>query len=418
MTVWRWFRDRAWVGVGPTLVLPLVWIPVALLAARNIPAFVPVVRPLDALGVALIVLGPLFLVVRRALPREVLVGCAVVLLVYLGFGYAFGPVAVPSLIALAHAVQEGHRRFAYAVTGGTVALGLVLQATVRGGIVSWEATLALLAWLSAYVAGCELWRARHERRAQARAAREETERRQAGEERLRIARELHDLLGHHVSLINVQAGVALYLLDSDPEQARRALAVIKDSSGDLLREMRSTLGVLRGIDEEPPRAPTAGLAALDRLVADNEAAGLSVTVAGTAGPLPAGVDLAAYRIVQESLTNVRKHAGAAHAAVRLDRRPDALRIVVDDDGRGPAGPRGSAGGRRSVGAEASPRGSGPSGSPGGRGSVADTVVAGTGLVGMRERAAALGGTLVTGPAPGGGFRVEAVLPLTPAPEET
>ncbi|WP_181781144.1 sensor histidine kinase, partial [Pseudonocardia pini] len=297
MTV-QGFRERAWRGVGPNLVLPLVWIPIALVAARNIPNFVPDQRPLDAVGIALIVLGPLLLVVRFALPRAVLLGCAAVLLVYLGLGYAFGPVVVPSLVAVAQVVAIGDRRLAYGATVAAVAVGLLLQVTVRGGVVSWEGTLTLLAWLSAYVAGCELWRARQERRAQARAAREETERRQAGEERLRIARELHDVLGHHVSLINVQAGVALYLIDEDPEQARRALATIKDASGDLLREMRSTLGVLRGIDEEPPRAPTAGLGVLDRLVADNETAGLPVDATVAAPDLPPTVDLAAYRIVQ------------------------------------------------------------------------------------------------------------------------
>jgi signal transduction histidine kinase len=371
-----WFREHAWRSVGHTLLLPLVWIPIAFVAARNIPQWVPLQRPLDAVGVVLIVLGPLFLLVRRALPREVLVGCAVVLLVYLGLGYAFGPVAVPSLIALAQAIQAGYRRFAYTVTVATVGIGLLLQATVRSGVVSWEGTGLLLAWLAAYVAGCELWRARVDRLAQARAAREETARRQAGEERLRIARELHDLLGHHVSLINVQAGVALYLMDSDPEQARGALATIKDSSGELLREMRSTLGVLRGVDEEPPRAPTAGLAVVDRLVADNEAAGLAVALEVDAPALPASVDLAAFRIVQESLTNVRKHAGATRAEVRIVAAHGELLILVEDDGRGAAG-----------------------------------TVPGNGLVGMRERAAALGGTLVHGPAPGGGFRIEARLPL-------
>jgi signal transduction histidine kinase len=370
-----WFREHAWRGVGHTLLLPLVWIPIALVAARNIPQWVPLQRPLDALGIVLIVVGPLFLLVRRALPREVLVGCAVVLLVYLGLGYAFGPVVVPSLIALAEAIRAGYRRFAYAVTVAAVGLALLVQATLRGGVVSWEGTGLLLAWLAAYVAGCELWRARAERLAQARAARAETERRQAGEERLRIARELHDLLGHHVSLINVQAGVALYLMDQDPEQARGALATIKESSGELLREMRTTLGVLRGVDEEPPRTPTAGLAVLDRLVADNEAAGLPVSLAVDVPTLPAGVDLAAYRIVQESLTNVRKHAGASRATVSITADPGELRILVQDDGNGSTG------------------------------------APGNGLVGMRERAAALGGTLVHGPAPGGGFRVEARLPL-------
>ena len=382
LDLWRWFRERAWHGVGPTLVLPLACIPVTLVAARNAPPWSapwPTAHPLGGLGVLLVVLGALFLLVRRALPREVLVGCAVVLLVYLGLGYPFGPVVVPSLVALAEAVAAGHRRFAYPVLGATVAVGVVLQVTLRG-VFSWEGALAALAWLSAYVAGCELWRARQERRAQARAAAAETERRQAGEERLRIARELHDVLGHHVSLINVQAGVALYLLDDDPQQARRALSTIKAASGDLLREMRSTLGVLRGIDEEPPRAPTAGLAALDRLVADNAAAGLPVETEVDAPDLPAGVDLAAYRIVQEALTNVRKHAGASLATVRVWREGRVLRIVVEDDGRGAPVP-------------------------------ADARRAGAGLVGMRERATALGGIVEYGTGPRGGFRVEAEIPV-------
>ncbi|MYW75246.1 sensor histidine kinase, partial [Pseudonocardia sp. SID8383] len=116
---------------------------------------------------------------------------------------------------------------------------------------------------------------------------------------------LHDVLGHHVSLINVQAGVALYLMDDDPEQARSALTEIKRASRDLLREMRSTLGVLRGVDEQAPRAPTPGLDRLDALLDEVRAAGLPVRrgTGGTPRPLPTGVDLAAYRIVQESLTN-------------------------------------------------------------------------------------------------------------------
>jgi signal transduction histidine kinase len=375
-----WFRDRAWRSATQTLLLSLVWIPVSIVAALNVPEFVPVARRLDAPGVALLVIGPLFLVVRRAFPREVLVGCATVLLVYLALGYPFGPVVVPSLVALAEAIGRGHRRIAYVTTVVAVLAGLAIQVALRGGLAGLDGRIGWLAWLAAYVAGCELWRARTERRAQARAAREETARRQAGEERLRIARELHDVLGHHVSLINVQAGVALYLLDDDPEQARRALATIKDASRDLLREMRSTLGVLRGIDEEPPRAPTAGLGMLDRLVADNEAAGLAVTTSVDAEvrALPPSVDLAAYRIVQEGLTNVRKHAGAGRALVTVTATDGALRVVVDDDGAGP---------------------------PAGAGEV------GTGLVGMRERATALGGTLTHGRAPGGGFRVAAVLPL-------
>ncbi|MFC5946949.1 sensor histidine kinase [Pseudonocardia lutea] len=369
---------RSWQSVPHTVLTPAAWLVVGVVAALNASRFVPTARPVDALGIALLVLGPLLLVVRRAHPPAVLIGCVAVLLVYLGLGYPFGPVVVPSLVALAEAILRGHRRVAYVTTAVAVLAGLAIQVAWRGGPAGLEGRVGWLAWLAAYVAGCELWRARTERRAQARAAREETARRQAGEERLRIARELHDVLGHHVSLINVQAGVALYLLDEDPEQARRALATIKDASRDLLREMRSTLGVLRGIDEEPPRAPTAGLAMLDRLVADNEAAGLTVETAVSAPELPPSVDLAAYRIVQEALTNVRKHAGARRAFVRVTEREGALRLVVDDDGTGPPARPGAGG---------------------------------TGLVGMRERATALGGTLAHGRAPGGGFRVEAVLPL-------
>lgn len=380
MSWWVGLLRRSWQSVPHTVLTPVAWLVVGMVAALNASRFVPTAHPVDALGIALIVLGPLLLVVRRAHPPAVLVGCTAVLLVYLALGYPFGPVVVPSLIALAEAILRGHRRVAYVTTAVAVLAGLAIQVVARGGAAGLEGRLGWLAWLAAYVAGCELWRARSERRAQAKAAREETARRQAGEERLRIARELHDVLGHHVSLINVQAGVALYLIDDDPEQARRALATIKDASRDLLREMRSTLGVLRGVDEEPPRAPTAGLGMLDRLVADNEAAGLAVTTSVDADvtALPPSVDLAAYRIVQEALTNVRTHAGAGRALVKVTAADGALRVVVDDDGAGPPERPGAGG---------------------------------TGLVGMRERATALGGTLTHGRAPGGGFRVQAVLPL-------
>ena len=195
-----------------------------------------------------------------------------------------------------------------------------------------------------------------------------------------MARDLHDSLGHHISLINVQAGVALYLMDDDPEQARTALAAIKRSSRDLLHEMRATLGVLRGVDEEPPQHSVAGLARLDELVEATRTAGLPVTVqvAGDPRELPPSVDAAAYRIMQEALTNARKHAGPARASVRLTYTEDGILMRIDDDGAGPGGhPRGASGGN--------------------------------GLPGMRERAAALGGSLTAGPRPGGGFRVDAHL---------
>jgi signal transduction histidine kinase len=190
------------------------------------------------------------------------------------------------------------------------------------------------------------------------------------------------VLAHNISLINVQAGVALHLMDEQPGQARSALEAIKQASNDALGELRSVLDVLRQGDEQPPRAPASGLASLDRLVAGAEATGLEVStrVEGTPRPLPAGTDLAAFRIVQESLTNVTRHAGPASATVLVRYGNDDLTVQVDDDGRGPAAADGAGG---------------------------------NGIRGMRERAAALGGELSAGSRPGGGFRVRARLPLDP-----
>jgi signal transduction histidine kinase len=183
-------------------------------------------------------------------------------------------------------------------------------------------------------------------------------------------------------------------MDEQPGQSRSALVAIKQASNDALGELRSVLDVLRQGDEAPPRAPASGLAHLDRLVAGAEATGLEVRarVEGTPRPLPAGTDLAAYRIVQESLTNVTRHAGPASATVLVRYGPADLTVQVDDDGRGPA----AAGG-----------GPGPIGTARGNGN---------GIRGMRERVAALGGELTTGPRPGGGFRVQAHLPLEPLEE--
>jgi signal transduction histidine kinase len=227
-----------------------------------------------------------------------------------------------------------------------------------------------------------------QRRLAAERTRAEEARRRAGEERMRIARELHDVLAHNISLINVQAGVALHLMDEQPGQSRSALQAIKQASNDALGELRSVLDVLRQGEEAPPRAPASGLAHLDSLVAGAGATGLTVRteVEGTPRPLPAGTDLAAYRIVQESLTNVTRHAGPASATVLVRYGQDNLTVQVDDDGTGPLATR--------------------TNGPGG-----------TGIRGMRERVAALGGELSAGPRPGGGFRVLARLPLDGAGEQ-
>jgi signal transduction histidine kinase len=218
--------------------------------------------------------------------------------------------------------------------------------------------------------------------------REEEMRRRAGEERLRIARELHDVLGHNISLISVQAGVALHLMDKRPEQARVALSVIRDASKDALRELRSVLDVLRQVNEEPPRSPPPGLASLSDLVSRASDAGLQVhtEVSGDLKGLPASVDLAAYRIVQEALTNVMRHSGQTSSSVHVTCNEQELTLRIDN----------------AVGKESS----------------RDGIRPGQGILGMKERATALGGMVEAGPRPDGGFRVFARLPLDGGPLST
>ncbi|MCU0262043.1 MAG: sensor histidine kinase [Ilumatobacteraceae bacterium] len=219
------------------------------------------------------------------------------------------------------------------------------------------------------------------------------------EERTRIARELHDVVAHSVSVMVVQAGAARHIAERDPVRAADALGTIEQVGRESLQELRRVLGVLRsGPDEVTGTAPQPDLGALDGLVAQCRDAGLRVDVIvdGPVRPVPAGVGLTAYRIVQESLTNVLKHAGPAAASVAVSYRPADLTVEVVDDGRGAA---------------STTRPAGSTGSTGSTGS------AGHGIVGMRERAATCGGSLVAGPRPGGGFRVRAVLPTGPIPSE-
>jgi signal transduction histidine kinase len=211
-------------------------------------------------------------------------------------------------------------------------------------------------------------------------AREAETLRRVGEERLRIAHEIHDVVAHAMTAINVQAGVAAHLLERDPGQAHDALRAIKDTSGAALQDLRATLNVLRDPSRAAPLGPASGLADLTSLTDGLRAAGVAVAVeVEPVGDVPAAVQSAAYRIVQEALTNVARHAAASSAQVTVRRAPDAVRIEVVDDG------------------------------------VAATGAAGNGVRGMRERAVALGGTLEAAPAATGGWRVRAELPLTAAP---
>jgi signal transduction histidine kinase len=224
-----------------------------------------------------------------------------------------------------------------------------------------------------------------QRAEEAERTRDEAAQRRAMEERLRIARELHDSLTHSISVISVQSGVAVHLARKRGEDVSPALLAIQEASADATRELRTTLSVLR-TDED---GDSSGLGQLDGLVERARTAGLPVTVTVT-GPrraLPPEVDQAAYRIVQEALTNVSRHAGQACAEVRLHYAPDAVEIQIDDDGNGS-----------------------------GSGSDARTAGHGLGLIGMRERVTALGGRLDTGPGNGGGFRVRAEFPARARPE--
>ncbi|MGH9228147.1 MAG: sensor histidine kinase [Acidimicrobiales bacterium] len=373
---------RWWLGIFPVLVVAILQVGGTAGAGHNQPER----WSLDALGVALLLAGPAALLARRRWPEVALAVALSAALAYWLTDYPRGPAGFPALIfALVSAVLAGRRAFAW----GTLAVGYVGFTALPPllGQESWDVgrALGLAAWLLVLGTGAEILRTRRERRAELAHVQAEEARRRASEERLLIARELHDVLAHNISLINVQAGVALHLLDERPDQARPALTAIKAASKEALGELRSVLDVLRRSGDEDgataPRAPTAGLRDLPGLVERTRTAGLDVTldVSGDARPVPAGVDLAAFRIVQEALTNVVRHAGTNGARVRLDYGDDQLTVQIDDDGAGaPAAPR-----------------DGP----------------GRGIAGMRERVQALSGSFEAGPRPGRGFRVRARFPI-------
>jgi signal transduction histidine kinase len=292
------------------------------------------------------------------------------------------------LLALYTVADSNTRRRALVI--GALAIAALAGAHVVAKPSSWLAVdnLALAAFGALAVAAGDASRIRRaymaevEQRAhRAERSREQEAWRRVTEERLRIARDLHDVLGHQLALINVQAGVADHLLGARPDQTRQALAHIRHASKTALTELRDTIGLLREPGEpDAPTEPTATLSGLDELVASFHRSGLRIRseVEGTVRPLAPAADLTAYRVVQESLTNVCKHAGTAAVRLRLCYQPGALRVVVDDNGPGP---------------------------------VEGFETGGHGITGMRERVTAVGGTLRAGPRPEGGFRVEATLPV-------
>ena len=339
------------------------------------------VRPVPWTGWVLMIVACAALALRRRYPVTVGVVTLAASMVYYPAINPDGALLVTLIIALYSLASEG-RTVAAGVIGGLAIVGSAFGEYGTDASPLGDAGMFLLvSWLVAAVAvGAGVHTSRR--------SREEALRRRAIEERLRIARELHDVLGHNISLINVQAGAALHTLSRDdgdssaPHEAAQALAAIKETSREALRELRGTLGVLRQVDEEAPTAPAPGLGRLPELADRSRAAGLAVDVEteGTPVELAPAVDLAAFRIVQEALTNVTRHAGAGRVAVRIGYGGDDVTVDVIDDGRG-AGPRAS-------------RGSG----------------SGSGIDGMRSRAEALGGRLEAADRPEGGFRVTARLP--------
>jgi signal transduction histidine kinase len=341
-------------------------------------------RAIDALAVVLVVAGPVALAFRDRWPL-VAVGVSLAAVdVYIGLGYPYGPIFLSVVVALYSAVQAGERRTTWLLAAaGYAGYAVASWADSRSDPDQGLVHLALVAgWLVGVLAVSELVRISRANAAERARVQQEDEERRRNAQRLALAQDLHDVLAHDISLINVQAGVALHLLDEHPEQARPALATIKEASRDALHELRAALDVLRRGDDAP-RTPAPTLADLDALVGAVQAGGLEVEVERDELPpgLPAEVQLAAFRIVQESLTNVSRHARATRAAVRLHGDGGRLTVEVEDDG--------------STNASAARL----------------TSTAGMGISGMRRRAEALGGTLHAGPRDGGGFRVVAVLPL-------
>lgn len=346
-------------------------------------------RTPEPFSLVLMLLGAAALVFRRRQPRAVLAVTCGLSLLELTTGEPRAPVAMCTVIALYTVAALTDRPTTWRI--GLLTMAGLTGVAMLAGPLPWYAqeNLGIFAWTGMAAAAGDAVRSRRafvdairERAERAERTREEEARRRVAEERLRIARDLHDVVAHHIALVNVQAGVAAHVMDKRPDQAKEALAHVRDASRSALNELRATVGLLRQSgDPEAPTEPAPGLAVLDELADTFRHAGLPVRVIIELGrePLAAAVDLAAYRVIQEALTNVRKHAGpGARAEVSVVRVGASVEVTVLDDGGTDA----------------------PDAEPGG----------GHGLLGMRERATALGGSCFAGPRFGGGYRVHAILP--------
>ena len=359
------------------------------------------------LGYALLIVGGLVLAVRRRWPVPVFITAALASLVYYMVGFSDGPGWIGLFVALytLTAYGDGRRSPVIAGVGITVlATGwLVAAADIEPPAAIGWVFFRIAASVMAAALG-ESVRSRHViaveanvRARQAERTREEEARSRVDAERLRIAREVHDTVAHAIAIINVHAGVTAYLLDKRPDGAREALVTIEQTSAQALHEMRAVLGVLR--DSDNGRVPHPGLGQINALTAMAGEAGLDIKldVMSSTAPLPSAVDHTAYRILQESITNVIRHVGPTRVTIALDYGTDALEVRVSDEGCQETSGEGTGGLRPPVGTV-------------NRGSAEP----GRGIVGMHERCGLLGGELTAGPRPGGGFEVKARLPLAPA----
>ena len=330
------------------------------------------------LGCTLLAAGGVALVWRRRAPVPVLAATGLCAVGYQAAG--FDVPAVAFLFAVYAAVREGHRTVTVVASVAVLAT-LPLAALASGvhdtGEAFAQARSALeIAWLVAAGAAGEALRQAERRADEAERTREETARHRADQERLHIARELHDSLTHQISVIKVQSEVAVHLARKRREPVPDALLAIREAGREATRELRATLEALRDDDKTPPH----GLDHVPELVERFRMTGMdaSLTIEGQRHGVPAAVGRTVYRIVQESLTNIARHADAATASVRIDCRPDVIAIRIDDDGK----------------------------------AVPDTApTLGVGLLGMRERVTALGGRLRAEPRGEGGFTVQAELPV-------
>ena len=382
------------------------------LAVYNVVSLIPEARQLQLPYVAflLVVLQALPLIWRRRWPVAVLVAAGIPRVIYDQLGWSFDPLPLASAIAY-YTVMDRCPTRVRVVVSAVLVFSIIRSQTLPGHNEPYDFFVVALQFAVAATLGIlSRTRRAYLQAVEARAEQAEAERdRQvalaAAEERTRIARELHDVVAHHVSLMAVQSEAAAALLPGRPAEAGKAVDIIGQTAREALTELRRLLGVLRGPAEVNGRAATApapSISALDEVLGQVRQAGIQVNlrVEGQPGKLPPGVDLTAYRIVQEALTNIVKHSGASEATVTVSYEPGYVTVSVTDTGNGAVAVtlgrearRGRAG--SSVGGGARPAASG-----------------GFGLAGIAERVASCGGKLTVGPGEAGGFAVTARLPAS------